>query len=183
MHIEPVDSMSSAAFINTLGCFIAVPGVVKIFRSDRGTNFIRAFDDLARDRVNVEDDSVQRVLRFSDSKWIFNLPHSAHYGGSWERLIGVVKRILNSILSNQRNLTYDLLSTLMVEVSAIVNAPPLTSVSSDPYNPAILSPLLSLTKKSHNYDVGDTIGLFSSKGILDSNWKRVQGLVNIFWSR
>jgi hypothetical protein len=87
------------------------------------------------------------------------------------------------MLSNQHNLTHDLLNTLMAEVSAIVNARPLTSVSSDPDNPTILSPSLLLTQKSHNYDVGDTIGSFSSKDILKSEWKRVQDLANIFWSR
>ncbi|XP_056003746.1 uncharacterized protein LOC125682784 [Ostrea edulis] len=122
IHIELVDSMSSAAFINALRRFIAVRGAVKIFRSDRGTNFIGPLDDPEIDRVNVEDDSVRIFLLSSDAKWIFNPPHSAHYGGAWERLIGVVKRILNSMLSNQHNFTHDILNTLIAEVSAIVNA-------------------------------------------------------------
>ncbi|KAK3099229.1 hypothetical protein FSP39_001287 [Pinctada imbricata] len=183
IHIELVDSMSSAAFINALRRFIAMRGTVKIFRSDRGTNFIGALDDLGIDRINVEDDSVQKFLISSDAKWIFNPPHAAHYGGAWERLIGVVKRILNSVLSKQHNLTHDVLNTLMAEVSAIVNARPLTPVSSDPDNPTILSPSLLLTQKPPKYDIGDTIGSFSSKDVLKSEWKRVQGLANTFWSR
>jgi hypothetical protein len=38
--------MSSSAFIKAVKRFTAIRGEVKIFRSDRGTNFIGAVDDL-----------------------------------------------------------------------------------------------------------------------------------------
>ena len=47
-----------------------------------------------------------------------------------------------------KHLTYEVLSTLMAEVSAIINAPPLVPVSNDQDCPHILSPSMLLTQKS-----------------------------------
>lgn len=70
-------------------------------------------------------------------------------GGSWERTIGVTRKILDAMLLEHRNakLTHEILVTLMAEVTAIVNARPLTAVSTDPENPAILTPAMLLTQK------------------------------------
>lgn len=57
-------------------------------------------------------------------------------GGVWERMIGVVRRILDSML------THDVLTTFTAEVSAMVNSRPLVPVSSDPENPTVLSPTM-----------------------------------------
>ena len=99
---------------------MAIRGKVKQFRSDRGTNFVGATADLRIDTVNIEDEGVQKVLFNSGSVWIFNPPHSSHMGGAWERMIGVTRRILDSVLKDVRNLTHEVLVTLMAEVTAIV---------------------------------------------------------------
>ncbi|VDI65600.1 Hypothetical predicted protein [Mytilus galloprovincialis] len=116
--------MSSSAFINAVRRFAAIRGQVKIFRSDRGTNFIGAIDDLKIDSINVEDGPFKNFLYNSGTTWIFNPPHSSHMGGAWERMIGITRRILDSMLLNAagRSLTHDVLNTLMAEVSAIVNS-------------------------------------------------------------
>ncbi|VDI17593.1 Hypothetical predicted protein [Mytilus galloprovincialis] len=59
-----------------------IRGQVKIFRSDRGTNFIGAIDDLKIDSINVEDGPFKNFLYNSGTTWIFNPPHSSHMGGS-----------------------------------------------------------------------------------------------------
>ncbi len=70
--------MSSSAFINALRRFVAVPGKVKLLRSDRGTNFVGAVDAIKVDAVNVEDHVTKDFLRKSESVWLFNAPHSSH---------------------------------------------------------------------------------------------------------
>ncbi|VDI29008.1 Hypothetical predicted protein [Mytilus galloprovincialis] len=80
--------------------FAAIRGQVKIFRSDRGTNFIGAIDDLKIDSINVEDGPFKNFLYNSGTTWIFNPPHSSHMGGAWERMIGITRRILDSMLLN-----------------------------------------------------------------------------------
>lgn len=70
-------------------------------------------------------------------------------GGSWERLIGVARRILDALLltSEPTRLTHEVLSTLMAEVMAIMNARPLIPVSTDPDCPEVLTPAMLLTQK------------------------------------
>ncbi|CAC5390540.1 unnamed protein product [Mytilus coruscus] len=45
IHIEVIEEMSSASFINAYRRFIAIRGSVKLLRSDRGTNFVGAIQD------------------------------------------------------------------------------------------------------------------------------------------
>ena len=124
IHIEVVEEMSSSSFINSLRRFVAIRGSVKSFLSDRGTNFVGATDSLKIDAINVEEGKVKAFLYNSGTVWIFNPPHSSHMGGVWERMIGVARRILDSLLFGQHgsHLTHEVLTTLMAEVCAIVNS-------------------------------------------------------------
>ena len=183
VHIEIIEELSSAAFINALRRFVAIRGKVKILRSDRGTNFVGSTDDLKIDAINVEDTSVKSHLYNSGTVWKFNPPHSSHMGGVWERMIGITRRILDATLSDIdcKNLTHDVLCTLMHEISAIINARPITPVSSDPDCPQILSPHTLLTQKDENMPV--SLGTFEIKDMYKSHWKMVQLLADRFWKR
>ena len=79
-------------------------------------------------------------------------------------------------------LTHELLSTLMAEVTGIVNSRPLTAIPSDIDEAQPLSPSMLLTMKSRplappygNYVAED---LYARK-----RWRRVQYLADQFWSR
>ena len=55
-----------------------------------------------------------RFLENNDMQWKFNVPHASHMGGSWERMIGICRRILMAILKETKvSLTHELLSTFM----------------------------------------------------------------------
>lgn len=150
VHIEVIDEMSSFAFVNALCRFKAIRWRVTEFRSDRGTNFVGAVSELHINAVNVEDNSVRTYLEKADTVWHFNPPHSSHFGGVWERLIGIACRILDSMLLDQKHskLTHEVLTTLIAEVTAIMNSRPLVPVSIDSKMPLILSPNMLLTQKS-----------------------------------
>lgn len=91
---------------------------------------------------------VQRHLSEQGYRWNLNPLHASHIGGSWECMIGVARSILHSILLQQKTrLTQEVLCTLMVEVTAIMNARPLLSVCADP-QPFIFSPSMLLTQKA-----------------------------------
>ncbi|XP_056017085.1 uncharacterized protein LOC130053697 [Ostrea edulis] len=187
IHIEVVDEMSSTAFINSLKRFTAIRGKVKILRSDRGTNFVGAMDDLHIDTINVEDGPVKNHLYNSGTTWIFNPPHASHMGGVWERMVGVTRKILDSMLSNvsDRSLTHDVLCTFMAEVCAIINNRPLVPVSSDVDFPFVLSPASILTQKVGDSctTTNDNPETFSLKDLYKSSWRRVQALSDAFWAR
>ena len=179
IDIEVVEEMFSSAFINALRRSIAKHGYVKLFRSDQGTNFVGAVRELG---INVGDSSVKNLLENKRINWVFNPPHASHMGGAWERMIGIARRILESTLSSTPcTLTHDVLTTLLAEVFAIVNARPIVPVSTDVETPEILSPPAILTQKvdltvEESYELG-------LKDIYKQEWKRVQVLANNFWKR
>ncbi|KAL1259106.1 hypothetical protein QQF64_009683 [Cirrhinus molitorella] len=181
VHIEVVEEMSSSSFINALRRFFSLRGPAKQLRSDCGTNFIGACNEMG---ISVPGrDSVQEFLQDQKCTWIFNPPHSSHMGGVWERMIGVARRILDSMLlqAGRVRLTHEVLTTLMAEVTAIMNAQPLIPVSSDPENPYILTLSMLLTQKtdSHFSPLSD----INEGNMFKSQWKRVQALAEEFWYR
>lgn len=87
---------------------------------------------------------LKKHLRENGTVWIFNSPHSSHMGGSWERMIGLTRRILDAILLdlNSKQLTHETLTTFMAEVCSIINSRPLVQISSDPDSTLVLSPMM-----------------------------------------
>lgn len=182
IHIEVIESMDSSSFINAFRRFQAIRGPVKHLRSDRGTNFIGASKALEIPS-NSDEKAVERFLSEQGCTWTFNAPHSSHMGGVWERMIGVTRRILDSMLMQMGSskLTHEVLTTFLAEVTAIVNNRPLVPVSTDPTDPFILTPASLLTQK-----VGPCpppSGEFDHKDLYKQQWRRVQSLSNTFWDR
>jgi hypothetical protein len=182
VHIEVIEELSSSAFINALRRFVSIRGPVKEYRSDRGTNFVGATQDLKVDVINVEDPPLKKHLYSNGAVWIFNAPHSSHMGGVWERMIGITRRILDAMfLDEKKGLTHDVLTTFLAEACAIINSRPITPVSNDPDDPTILTPATLLTRKTDNEIVPfDSISL---KDMYRTSWKHVQGLSDVFWKR
>ncbi|XP_061191732.1 uncharacterized protein LOC133199968 [Saccostrea echinata] len=182
VHIELVEEMTSSAFINALRRFVCIRGSVKEFCSDRGTNFVGALDALRVDGVFVEQGPVQDFLHKSGIIWKFNPPHASHMGGSWERMIGMARKILDTMLFQHKGqLTHEVLHTFMYEVSAIINSRPVTPISTDPDNPIIISPVMLLTQKTGFDPVPDLDD--DVKNLYKTGWKRVCMLSNMFWKR
>lgn len=181
VHIEVIEEMSTSSFINALRRFVAIRGKVRVFRSDRGSNFVGSMDKLGG--INIENETVRKFLFENDSKWIFNPPHASHMGGVWERLIGVTRRILDSLLLDSRRgtLTHEVLTTFLAEVTAIINSRPLLPLSSDPQDPFPLSPSLILTHKSDSIASVTIPG--NVKDMYRAQWKMVQCLADMFWRK
>ncbi|XP_061193706.1 uncharacterized protein LOC133201933 [Saccostrea echinata] len=180
IHIELVESMSSSSFINALRRFIALRGNVSLFRSDRGTNFIGATEDLG---IDVTKGPVKNFLDKSKIVWTFNAPHSSHMGGVWERMIGLTRRVLDTLLLGPKgkNVTHEVLSTLMAEVTAIINSRPITTISNDPEVPFVLSPAMLLNQKiSGHYSMCMDVDI---RDIYKEQWKQVQVLSDLFWQQ
>ncbi|XP_060077585.1 uncharacterized protein LOC132557113 [Ylistrum balloti] len=181
VHIEVLEEMSSSCFINAVRRLYSIRGHVKQFRSDQGTNFIGATADIGVSAV--ESKEMKDFLSAHDSTWTFNPPHASHFGGAWERMIGVARRILDAMfLENKgKELTHEVLTTLMAEVCAILNARPLVPVSSDPEQPFVLSPSVLLTQKTE--DQIESLAHLDVKDMYRAQWRHVQVLAEKFWSR
>lgn len=170
--------MDVSSFINALRRFLAIRGPVKLLRSDCGTNFTGACREL-----QINSKPVQDYLADNGCTWIFNPPHASHMGGSWERMIGISRRILDSMLmdSNFSRLTHETLTTFLAEVTAIVNSRPLVPVSTDPETFDILTPATLLTQKLGT--VPSPSEDLIAGNLYQKQWKQVQHLANCFWSR
>ncbi|KAK0132197.1 hypothetical protein N1851_032987 [Merluccius polli] len=180
VHIELLESMDTSSFINALRRFFAVRGPAKVIRSDCGTNFKGACKEL---QLLQDETSISKYLSKEGCTWLFNPPHSSHMGGVWERMIGVSRRILDSMLTqiSSSHLTHEVLLTLMAEVTAIINARPLTPIASDADSPFLLTPAMILTQKI--CIPLPPSGSFENANLHRQQWRQVQHLANAFWER
>lgn len=183
VHIEVIESLDTSSFINAFRRFLAIRGPVRQIRSDCGTNFVGACRELGITALNVERSEVGKFLSDNGCTWVFNPPHASHMGGAWERMIGITRRILESMFlqSRHQRLTHEVLATFLAEVSAIVNARPLIPVSSDPEDPIILTPATLLTQKQGN--ATSSPGEVDTASMYKRQWNQVQSLANEFWAR
>lgn len=176
VHIELIETMSADSFLNALRRLFSIRGPAKFLRSV----FLGICKELGLDSGNR---AVGKYLQERGCVWTFNPPHASHIGGSWERLIGVTRRILDAMLlrTEQTRLTHKVLCTFMAEAMAIINARPLVPISTDPDNPAVLTPAMLLTQKMSA--VSAPLGNFSSGQLFGKQWKHVQHLADTFWKR
>ena len=126
IHLELLTSLSTNCFLLSLRRFIARRGRPRVIYSDNGTNFTGANNLFnAIDWKMIEGEAAIRRIT-----WKFNPPSASWWGGFWERLIQIVKKMLRRVLKNA-SLTYEEMLSLLCECEAIVNSRPLTYVSED----------------------------------------------------
>lgn len=181
IHIEMLDDMSTDAFISGLRCFIAIRGAVRQLRSDQGTNFIGAKNEFQK---AVEKERICSILAEKQCEFVFNAPSASHTGGVWERQIRTVRNILNAILLLcPGRLDDSSLRTVFYEAMSIVNCRPLTVSEID--KPDSLEPLTPnhiLTGKTSS--PRPPPGEFLKEDMyIRKRWRRVQFLMEQFWSR
>ena len=124
VHIEIAHPLETDSFINTLCRLIA----------RRGKNCTSAFRS-GTDSVFMNICCNKKFVGFSTPP----PPAASHHGGIWERRIRTTRKILNTLL-NEQVLNDKRLLTLMCEVEAVINGPPITKVSEDSRILEALSP-------------------------------------------
>ena len=123
---------------------------------------------------------IQDALLQSRVKWSFNTPAASHHGGSWERMIHMIRNVLNSVL-HQQSVDDEGLQTLLCEVEAILNVRPLTKLSDDPNDLEPLTPNHILLLKGKP---ALPPGLFEKSDLyIKRRWRQVQFLSDLFWRR
>ena len=153
-----------------------------ILRCNRGTNFIGGKSELGDTLIEMDQHKVTGYVNDHGCEWIFNPLHASHFGGAWERQIGTIRCILDAMFAElgSHQLTHKLLVTLMVEVTAIVNAQPISAIPRDRDEPQQLSPSMLLTMKTR--PLGPPPGNFVPPDVYARRrWRRVQYLAGQFW--
>jgi hypothetical protein len=77
IHIELIDSMTTDAFINALRCFISIRGPIRELRTDRGTNFIGAANELSK-AIKEGNPKMQHFAQENHFDFVTNTPGSYH---------------------------------------------------------------------------------------------------------
>ena len=180
VHIEVAADLSTDSFINALRRFISRRGHPQKIWSDNGTNFVGAERVLSEALKAWNKNQINNYLRQREISWQFNPPTASHMGGSWERMIRSIRRILSTLLHTQI-VSDDVLSTLMAEVEGILNSRPLTPVILDPKaNEALTPNHLLLVRGTPNIPPG----IFEKRDCYAKRrWAQVQYLANQFWFR
>ena len=180
VHLEALHSMDSDSFLNALIRVIARRGEIVKMRSDVGSNFVGAEREL-RDSINamLTSKSVQDALTVRNIEWEFNPPKASNFSGPWERMIGIVRRALSSLMLGER-LDDERFTTFLCTAEAIVNGRPITVVSCDPSDPKPLCPSdLMMGGKG----TAPSMGTFDKSDQYGRRWRHVQFLTDQFWSR
>ena len=179
VHIEKIDSMDTDSFLNSFRRFAARRGMPETVYSDMGTNLVGAFSELRAAMQDLATDTIANYAVKENVTWHFRPPAASHWGGVWERMIGMVRRIMPAILSHTR-LTDEILTTVFCEVEAIINGRPLTKLNDSPDDLTPLTPNHLLLNRA-----GVTIppGKFTECDLLRKRWRHVQHLANLFWRK
>lgn len=122
LHLDLVEDLSGPTFIRSLRRFTSRRGTTSLINSDNAKTFKftnRFLDKLAHDHTALSFLQERRIT------WRFNLEKSPWWGGYYERMVGSVKRCLNKVIGNAR-LTFDELSTILVDVEGTLNSCPIT---------------------------------------------------------
>ncbi|XP_070183260.1 uncharacterized protein [Littorina saxatilis] len=182
--LEALDDLSTDSFISGLRCLIALRGVVRLVRYDRGTNFVGADNELKRAMKELDSKSITAKMLSAQCEFQFNPPSSSHMGGVWERQIRTVRNVLSGLLlQSSTSLNTSSFRTLLYEVMAIVNSRPLSTENLESSDcPLPLTPNHILTLKSD--PILAPPGTFLSEDLYTSKrWRRVQLLADQFWKR
>ncbi|XP_056597979.1 uncharacterized protein LOC130433119 [Triplophysa dalaica] len=184
IHVEMLEDLTTDAFINALRSFIAIRGAVREIRSDQGTNFIGAKNELTKALNELDKERLTAYLAQKQCDFTFNVPDASHMGGIWERQIRTIRSVLNWVLSQSAGRLDDAsLRTFLYEAMSIINCRPLTTDTiNDPKSLEPLTPNHLLTMKASvplpppgKFEAED---LYSKK-----RWRRVQYLTEQFWGR
>ncbi len=126
-----------------LSRFIGRRGIPESVSSDNGTTFQGAARDLKDLYKFLDDKKTQGVISEYCAKdqirWSFSPPRAPHFGGLWEAGVRIMKAQLHKVLPPHL-LTYEQLSTILIDVEAILNSRPTLPIdSTDPDGPNALT--------------------------------------------
>ena len=117
IHLELVESGNTESFLYAFRRFVSKKSCPSLIMSDNAKVFQAAAVYLSALRV----------------EWKFIPARAPHFGGVWERMIGITKLSLRKLLG--RNLVTSVeLQTIISEIECQVNNRPLTYVADDPEN-------------------------------------------------
>ncbi|XP_011858578.1 PREDICTED: uncharacterized protein LOC105556116 [Vollenhovia emeryi] len=183
IHLEATSELTTAAFLATLRRFIGRRGIPCKICSDNATNFTgakRELEELYSFVRNSINGAVGDALLDDGIEWTFIPPHSPHLGGLWEAGVKSCKYHLKRVMGNTL-LTFEELTTLLVQIEACLNSRPLSPLSPDPSDLQPLTP--------GHFLIGGPLTSLPEISLSDvrynrlDRWELIQRSLQDFWKR
>lgn len=182
VHLELVEDLTTAAFINTLRRFMNRRGVPKRIWSDNATNF-RGSSRILEDLIKLLErpqhwTAVYDWCANTGTEWAFIPPRSPHFGGLWEAAVKSAKHHLIRV-AGSAPLYRDETDTLITEVEKCLNNRPSIPLSVNPRDGLPITP-------SH-FLIGEPINELSEPVLVDDDpstlrrYERVLAMKQNFW--
>ena len=127
VHLEVLKSLELSEFLGSLKRFIARRGRPKIIYSDNSTTFKAASKWLKKVQ---SDEQMNNFLSERSVQWKFSLGLAPWWGGQYERLIGLFKRVFYKSVGNGM-LTLEELEDVVLDVEVALNDRPLSYLEDD----------------------------------------------------
>ncbi|XP_044574052.1 uncharacterized protein LOC123258244 [Drosophila ananassae] len=125
IHLEMAHDLSPDSCIIAMRNFMCRRGPVVRIRSDNGKNFVGADREARRFSEVFEPAQIQGELSSKGVEWVFNCPANPAEGGTWERMVQCVKKVLAHTMKELAPKEH-VLENLLIEAESIVNSRPLT---------------------------------------------------------
>lgn len=182
-HLELVGDLTTQKFIMALRRLIGRRGICHDIYCDCGTNFQGASHELPRLFLQATSTVAQEIAHLFASDGInfhFNPPSAPNWGGQWEAYVKLTKHHLRRMTTSKK-LTFEEMSTLLVQIECCINSRPLCSITSDPNDLDPLTPAHLL--------IGEPLNVLPEPSLLSLNdytldrFQTIQKSFQLFWKR
>lgn len=182
VHLELVTDLTTECFILALRRFVSRRGVPKSIYSDNGRTFVGARSELNELGEFLRQNSSDIIQKSQNYRidWHFIPAYSPHFGGLWEAGVKSAKYHLKRVVANA-SLTYEGMSTLLVQIEAVLNSRPLSPMSADPSDTTPLTPA--------HFLIGRPLTTIPANHLVDvpvsrlSYHQQIQRMQQHFWTR
>lgn len=182
IHIEIVSDLTTDCFLACFKRFISRRGKLNNVYSDNGKTYVGASRKLSElaSFFNSKSTELKESLSNDNINWHFIPARAPNFGGIWEAGVKCIKYHLRRVLENS-HLTFEGLSTVLVQIESILNSRPLCPFSTDPDH---LNPLTPA-----HFLVGRSLTAIPEHNLVEipenrlKFYQRLQQLVQHFWKR
>ena len=188
LHLELVPDMTTEAFLRCFKRFATRRGTPLKIISDNS----KTVKSANRELLQIQSDPVfKNFFAQLHIQWCFHVEKALWWGRFFERLIRSVKNCLKKVVGNS-TLILDELSTVIVEVEAVLNSRPLTYIAAEeieePLTPAHLLTerhLIGLPEAETVLEMNEDpeILVRSDRPSVTARMEHIQCLLKHFWKR
>ena len=143
VHLKLCHDLTAVEFQRALKEFVARRGCPNMMVSDNGKTFASTAKWLS---ILKKDEDLMSFMAQHHIKWRFNLSRSPWWGGFFERLIGIMKRMLSKVIGNAL-LSFAELEEVLLDVECCMNNRPLCYIEQE-FEEPVLTPNILLRGKS-----------------------------------